>query len=188
MAVLSDKDIKELLKSGELVIEPLDGSQIQPASVDLRLGNEFRVFNVLNHCIIDPRDRNTLESATQLIRVANDGKFVLHPGDFVLATTLEKVRLPSYMVGRIDGRSSLGRLGIMVHTVAGAIAPGFEGRISLEMGNLGKLPVALYPGMRVCSVSFELTKSPAEVPYCAKQDAKYQGQAGPVMSKIFEEF
>lgn len=183
--ILSDRDILARLRKGDLVVDPLDDPavQVQPASVDLRLGEEFLVFRHTSIPFIDPA-AEAKEPYTEPLRVPLDGTFVLHPGEFALGTTHERVEIPADLVARVDGRSSLGRLAIVVHSTAGFIDPGFHGRITLELSNLGRIPVALRPRMRVCQLSFETMTSPAERPYGAARGSKYQDQSGPVASRI----
>ncbi|MHB8585901.1 MAG: dCTP deaminase [Thermoplasmatota archaeon] len=187
--ILADRDIRARLSKGDLVVEPIDDPavQIQPASIDLRLGSEFLVFRHTQVPFLDPVDpKATLERSdyTETMKIADDAIFVLHPGEFALGTTLERVAIPPDLVARVDGRSSLGRLAIVVHSTAGFIDPGFRGRITLELSNLGRIPVALRPKMRICQLSFETTLSPAERPYGPARGSKYQDQDGPVASRI----
>ncbi len=184
--ILPDHEIKKLIKIGKIKIEPIDEEiQIQPSSVDLRLGNEFIVFKHLQKAYIDPFKDNP-EEYTEKIYVKNGSYFILHPGEFILGTTKEWIEIPNDIVARIEGRSSLGRLAILVHVTAGFIDPGFKGRITLELTNLGKMPVALYPGMRICQISFYKLTSSCEIPYGDKRrDSKYQYQTGAAGSKIF---
>ncbi len=188
--ILSDKDIKEALKKGHISIEPLLDAelQIQPSSVDLRLGNEFRLFKYVEMPFIDPRNKaETSSEITELRNIKDDERFIVHPGDFLLGTTLEYVKVPDDMVARLEGRSSMGRLGLIIHSTAGYIDPGFEGKITLEISNLGKMPVALYAKMRICQIVFEKMTSPAERPYGINRDSKYQKQEHPEESKISQD-
>ena len=182
--ILSDAMLLEALERGELRFEPpidLD-QQVQPASIDLRLGSSFRVFNYGNHALIDPREPIDMEELTELVTL-NERPFILHPGAFVLGSTLEYVTIPARLVGRLEGRSSLGRLGIIVHATAGFIDPSFEGTITLEISNAGKIPVALHPGMRICQLTL-LETGPVLRPYGAARRSKYQGQREPTASRI----
>lgn len=190
MAILSDVDIEKYLNEGKIVIDPiLDKKQIQPSSVDLRLGDEFKGFKIVTKPYIDPFDKTNLESYMSLITVEEGEPFIIHPGEFTLATTFETVKLPEDIVARVEGRSSMGRLGITMHVTAGYIDPGFEGKITLEISNIGKMPVALYPGQRVCQIVFETMTSPSAKPYGHKErDSKYMGQTGPQVSKIKQDF
>jgi len=182
--ILSDRDLRERLAQGDLVVAPLADPdlQIQPASIDLRLDSSFVVFCASRLACIDPRD--IPPDATERIEVTAGEPFVLHPGDFVLANTIERVRIPSDLVARVEGRSSLGRLAIVVHATAGFIDPGFEGQITLELSNLGRTAVKLYPGMRISQIVLQEMKSAAERPYGHARGSKYQGQTGPVVSRI----
>ena len=183
--ILSDRDIKKALAEGRIAIEPLDDPdlQIQPASVDLRMGTRFILFRHAMTPFIDPLAQDAVEY-TDVLEIREDERFILHPGEFVLGTTKERVRLSDDLVGRVDGRSSIGRLGIQMHATAGFIDPSFEGNITLELSNVGRMPVALHPNMRVCQISFEPLSTPAERPYGAGRGSKYQGQVGPTASRI----
>lgn len=183
--ILSDKDIKRYLREGKIKIEPYpDEIQIQPASVDLRLGNKFRVFRHTKKAFIDPL-RDNASDYSELIEISGKEAFILHPSEFALGITRERVEIPSNIVARVDGRSSLGRLAILVHATAGYIDPGFRGNITLELSNVGKMPIALYSGMRICQISFETLSSRAEIPYGDKRKkSKYQDQREPTSSKI----
>lgn len=190
MAILSDVDIKRYLDEERIIIDPLeDEKQIQPSSVDLRIGDEFKGFTIVTKPYIDPFDKTNLESYMHSITVEEGEPFIIHPGEFTLATTHEYVKLPEDIVARVEGRSSIGRLGITMHVTAGYIDPGFEGRITLEISNIGKMPVALYPGQRVCQIVFETMTSPSAKPYGHEdRDSKYMGQRSPQVSKIKEDF
>lgn len=185
--ILSDRDLRERLARGDLVVEPLENPelQIQPASIDLRLDSSFVAFRASRLSCIDPRDIPA--DATERIEVAAGDSFVLHPGDFVLGSTIERVKIPADLVARVEGRSSLGRLAIVVHATAGFIDPGFEGQITLELSNLGRTAVKLYPGMRVSQIVLHEMKSPALRPYGRERGSKYQGQSGPVASRIADD-
>jgi len=184
--ILSDRDIRKALETGQISIEPKPNleRQLGACSVDLRLGHRFRIFEHSRHPYINLRDTKTTQKVTSEVLVKKGEAFIMHPGEFVLATTLEKVELPNDILGRLEGRSSLGRLGIIVHSTASMFDPGWEGTATMELGNLGVLPVALYPGMRVCAFTFEQLTSPVDVPYKNKRGNKYAGQAGPEESKI----
>ncbi|HIH35083.1 MAG TPA: dCTP deaminase [Methanosphaera sp.] len=190
MAILSDIDIKKYLDEGKIEIDPItDEKQIQPSSVDLRIGNEFKGFKIITKPFIDPFDNTDLESYMETIEIKEGEPFIIHPGEFTLATTFETVKLPEDIVARVEGRSSIGRLGITMHVTAGYIDPGFEGKITLEISNIGKMPVALYPGQRVCQIVFETMTTPSAKPYGHEdRDSKYMGQTGPQVSKIKEDF
>jgi dCTP deaminase len=184
--ILSDADIRRRLEAGDLEIEPLSDPdiQVQPASVDLRLGNEFLEFQHANIPCIHPTSEQETEEYTERTVVDEDSEYILHPGDFVLGTTHERVAIPDDLIAHVEGRSSLGRLAIVVHATAGLCDPGYEGQITLELSNLGTAPVALTPGMRISQLTFTELKSPAERPYGAERGSKYQGQRGPQASKI----
>jgi len=186
--VLSDRDLKQALKTGKIKITPEPNLEVQlgSCSIDLRLGNAFRIFESGVHGVIDPQ-KNASHEFTKEVVVGKGTAFIMQPGDFVLATTVERLEVPDDLLGNLEGRSSIGRLGIIIHSTAASIDPGMRGHITLELANMGKLPVALYPGMRICSVSFEQLSSPAEVPYSKKKSAKYLEQVGPGESKIDEE-
>ncbi len=185
--ILSDRTIREELDSGHLSIEPRDLSAIQPSSVDLKLGNRFLTFRELTAHQIDAQ--NPIGDYMEMIEVAPGEAFKLRPKVFMLGTTLERVRLPDNLVGRLEGRSSLGRIGIIVHSTAGYIDPGFEGRITLEISNLAHVPVLLYPGMRIAQISFLSMTTPAERPYGSPGlRSKYQGQSEPTASRLHLDF
>jgi dCTP deaminase len=187
--VLSDKDLKIALKSGKITIKPSPDlkTQLGSCSVDLKLGSSFRVFEHSRHAYIDPFKKDISDDVTREIRIKKGEPFIIQPGDFVLATTIEYLEVPDDLTGRLEGRSSIGRLGVVIHSTAANIECGFRGHITLELANMGKMPVALYPGMRICSISFEQLSSSADVPYYKKKMAKYVGQTGPGESKIREE-
>jgi len=188
--ILSDRDIKKYIKEGKIKIQPkpILAKQLGPASLDIRLGNAFRVFNHTRKPYIDPKDHQTFKGLTKLVKIRNNQSFVFQPGQFILAATLEEISLPNDIGARIEGRSSWGRLGIIVHSTAGYIDPGFKGCLTLEMSNIGMLPVLLYPGMRICQLAFENLTSPAEIPYPKKKDSKYFGDKLPQESKIYKDF
>ncbi len=184
--ILSDADIRRRLTDGELVVEPLDDPelQIQPASIDLRLGREFLEFQRTNISCIHPDSEQEVDEYVDETHVEDGEDFVLHPGDFVLGTTKERVEIPPDLIAHVEGRSSLGRLAVVVHATAGLADPGYRGQITLELSNLGTAPVALTPGMRISQLTFTELKSPAERPYGAERGSKYQGQSGPQASRI----
>ncbi|MDR2623854.1 MAG: dCTP deaminase [Methanobrevibacter sp.] len=187
MAILSDRDIKKYLNSKKIVIEPLKDfeKQIQPSSVDLRIGNEFKSFKIVRKPFIDVKDSSDLSSYMESVNIPDGDCFIIHPNEFALATTYETVKIPDDLVARVEGRSSMGRLGVTMHVTAGYIDPGFEGRITLEISNIGKMPVALYPGQRVCQIVFETMTTPSEKPYGhPERDSKYMGQISPESSRI----
>lgn len=187
--VLSDREIKKSLTSKHIVIKPKPdlNKQLGSCSLDLRLGNIFRVFDHSKFAYVDPYNKDIGEKVTKEIKVTGDEPFIIQPSDFVLATTIEYVEIPDDLTGRLEGRSSIGRLGIVIHSTAAHIECGFRGKITLEIANMGKMPVALYPGMRICSISFEELSSPAETPYYKKRGAKYVGQNGPDESMIYRD-
>ncbi|MDR2967918.1 MAG: dCTP deaminase [Methanobacteriaceae archaeon] len=191
MTILSDVYIKKFLKEGKIQIKPLINPemQIQPSSVDLRIGNEFKGFKIIKKPFIDPKDPENIDSYMESIHVEDGEAFIIHPNEFTLATTLETVTVPDDLVARVEGRSSMGRLGITMHVTAGFIDPGFEGKITLEISNIGKMPVALYPGQRACQIVFETMTSPAEKPYGhPDRDSKYMGQTKPEGSRIKQDY
>lgn len=191
MAILSDQDIRKYLDEGKISIEPLEDPerQIQPSSVDLRIGSEFKGFRIIRKPCIDPLDKSDLESYMESFHLEKGEPFIIHPGEFALATTYEAVKLPDHLVARVEGRSSMGRLGITMHVTAGYIDPGFQGKITLEISNIGKMPVALYTGQRVCQIVFETMTSPSQRPYGhPERDSKYMGQDKPVTSKIKQDY
>ncbi len=183
--VLSDRDIKKALLSKKIIVKPELNlkTQLGSNSIDLRLGNVFRIFDHSKYAYIDPFKKNIGEEVTRQVRKKAEEPFIIQPGDFVLGTTVEHIEIPDDMVGSLEGRSSIGRLGIIVHSTAASIECGFRGKITLELANMGKMPVALYPGMRICALSFMMLTSPADVPYYKKKSAKYSGQSAPLESK-----
>jgi len=184
--ILSDRDIRARLKQGDLKVGPLDDPelQIQPASIDLRLGNEFIVYRPAQVVCLDPRDPDSLRLASERIVVPTDQAFILHPGEFGLGSTVEEVEIPIDLVATVDGRSSIGRMAVVVHATAGFIDPGFRGQITLELSNIGPIPVRLYPGMRVAQIVLHQLSSAAERPYGPERGSAYQGQTGPQLSRI----
>jgi dCTP deaminase len=187
MTVLSDRTIKEELSAGRLVIDPLDENDIQPASVDLHLDRVFRIFRVTRRPFVDVRE--PMEDLTDLVSIEDDEPFIIQPGMFVLGSTLESVTLPDDIVARVDGRSSLGRLGLLVHATAGYVDPGWMGKLTLELSNQSQMPIALYYGMKISQISFLRLSTPVERPYGSEGLAsKYQGQTGPTPSRIFQDF
>lgn len=187
--VLSDRDIKKALENGDIIITPaIDlANQLGSCSIDLRLSNTFRVFEQSRNAFIDPTKKDYTSEITTEVILKNNEHFIMQPGDFVLAVTLEKITISPKLLGRLEGRSSLGRLGIVVHSTASVFDPGWDGQAVLELGNLGRIPVALYPGMRICAMTFEQLSSEAEVPYNKKQKAKYAAQNGPLESRIHQD-
>jgi dCTP deaminase len=182
--ILSDRDIRKQIDSGRLVIEPFDERMIQPSSVDLRVDRTFRIFANTRYPYIDVRQ--PMEDLTEEVDVKDGEAFILHPGEFVLGSTLERVTLPDDLVARIEGKSSLGRLGLLIHSTAGFVDAGWSGHLTLELSNVANLPITIYPGMKIGQLClFEMT-SPAERPYGDR--GKYQGQHGPTPSRFYEDF
>ncbi len=191
--ILSDRSLREQIDAGRVIIEPFDDSLVQPSSIDLRISHLFRVFR--NHTAGTIDVREDLTPLTELVEIPADGDgvgtepFMLHPGEFVLGSTLERVSVPDDLVGRVEGKSSLGRLGLLIHSTAGYIDAGFDGHITLELANVASLPITLYPGMKIGQVSFMQMTTPADQPYgSGATGSKYQGQRGPTPSRYFENF
>ena len=185
--ILSDRDIREAIRAGQIGLEPFDEADIQPSSVDLRVDRYFRTFNNHRYAHIDVKDE--MSELTELVDVKPDEAFILHPGEFVLGSTLEYVKLPNDLVARLEGKSSLGRLGLLIHSTAGYVDPGFEGHLTLELSNVANLPITIYPEMKIGQISFFKLTSPAENPYGSKKvGSKYQGQRGPTASRYYENF
>jgi dCTP deaminase len=180
--VLSDRTIREQIAAGRLVIDPFDDALVQPSSVDVRVAGEFRVFHNTRRPFIDVREPS--DDLTELVAIGDDERFMLHPGEFVLGSTLERVALPDDLVARLEGKSSLGRLGLLIHSTAGYIDPGFEGTITLELSNVARLPISIHPGMPIGQISFLQMTTPVEAPY----RGKYRGQRGPTASAYHREF
>ena len=187
--ILSDGDILKAIESGRISISPKPDfkTQLGSCSIDLRLGDTFRVFEHSKHSFIDPSKKDFSNEITREIKIKDGEDFIMQPGDFVLAVTLEKVKIPADLMGRLEGRSSLGRLGIVVHSTASIFDPGWDGNPVLELGNLGRMAVSLKVGMRICAMTFEELSSPAKTPYTSKKFAKYKFQTSPLESKIHEE-
>lgn len=187
--VLSDTDIKRYLSDGALLLDPAPDPDkaIGPCSVDLHLGNEFRIFEHSRFAYFDLKQNISSDEITRLITVTDDEPFIIQPGELALAATIETLTLPPDLLGRLEGRSSLGRIGIIVHGTAPRFDPGFHGRAVMELGNIGPMAVALYPGMPICSMTFEQLSSPAERHYGQRPQSKYHGQSGPVASRLGEE-
>ena len=185
--LLSDGDLRKELAAGRLGLAPLDEAMIQPSSVDVRLDRFFRVFNNTKYTHIDPRQQQ--DDLTTLVETVDDEPFVLHPGEFVLGSTFEAVNLPDDLAGRLEGKSSLGRLGLLTHSTAGFIDPGFTGHITLELSNVANLPITLWPGMKIGQLCLFRLTSPAENPYgTAAAGSRYQGQRGPTPSRAYLSF
>ena len=182
MVVLSDRDIRAAIDAGRIGIDPFDPKCVQPASIDIRLDHRFRVFRSSRHAFIDLA--RPLDDITELVQVPPKTPFILHPNEFVLGSTRERIRLPDDMVSRVEGKSSLGRLGLLIHSTAGFIDPAWDGHITLELSNVNTIPITLYPGMRVGQLSFFPLSSPAERPYGSPElGSSYQGQTGPTPSR-----
>jgi dCTP deaminase len=185
--ILSDRSIREALEAGAILIDPLLEGGIQPSSVDLRIDRYFRVFRNDTTPYIDPK--RPQEDLTELVEVEDGKAFILHPGEFVLASTLERVQLPDDVVARLEGKSSLGRLGLLIHSTAGFVDAGWSGHLTLELSNVSNLPIAIYPGMRIGQISFLQMTSAAEAPYGSDAArSKYQGQRGPTPSRYYRNF
>lgn len=186
--ILSDHDIKAKIESGEIGVSSPDNDHaknIHASSMDLRLGRFFKIYDNIKSGVLDPLKMDSFKDITKLIEITGEKEpFIVHPGDFVLGVTIEKVKIPVDMVARVEGRSSLGRLGIIIHSTAGFVDAGFEGTITLEITNINRVPVALYPGMRICQLAFEKMTSKADVPYNKKSSSKYQGQELPEESRL----
>ena len=185
--LLSDRDIRKELAEGRVVLDPLDDAMVQPSSVDVRLDRFFRLFDNHKYAVIDPaQDQPDL---TRLVEVEGDDPFVLHPGEFVLGSTYETVTLPDDVAARLEGKSSLGRLGLLTHSTAGFIDPGFSGHVTLELSNVATLPIQLWPGMKIGQLCFFRLSSPAEHPYGSdRYGSRYQGQRGPTASRSAQNF
>jgi len=185
--ILSDRTIREALTAGRIVIDPFDEACLQPSSIDVKVSNLFRVFRNHTTAIIDVK--KDLTDLTELVEMKGDEPFVLHPGEFVLGSTLERVAIANDLVARVEGKSSLGRLGLLIHSTAGFIDAGFDGHITLELSNVANLPITIYPSMKIGQVSFMTMTTPADKPYgSGVRGSKYQGQRGPTPSRYFENF
>src|SRR6476661_3427490 len=187
VVILSDVSIRKALAEGRIIIEPLMEGGVQPSSVDLRVDRYFRVFRNDTTPFIDPKLAQ--EDLTELVEVPREGRFILHPGEFVLGSTLERVALPDDLVARLEGKSSLGRLGLLIHSTAGFVDAGWDGHLTLELSNVANLPIAIYPGMKIGQISFLEMTTPASAPYgSASMGSKYQGQRGPTPSRYYLNF
>jgi dCTP deaminase len=185
--VLSDRSIRGEIEAGRIVIEPYDPDQIQPSSVDVRVDRRFRVFHNARYPYIDVRQ--PMDDLTELVEVTGDEPFILHPGEFVLGQTLETVTLPDDLVARLEGKSSLGRLGLLIHSTAGFVDSGFSGNLTLELSNVANLPITIYQGMPIGQISFMRMDGPVERPYGSREaHSKYQGQAEPTPSRFYLNF
>ncbi len=186
--LLSDKDIRAQVDAGRVVLDPYDPEMIQPSSIDVRLDKYFRLFDNHKYPYIDPAEEQP--ELTRLVEVTEEeAGFVLHPGEFVLGSTVELVTLPDDLAARVEGKSSLGRLGLMTHATAGFVDPGFSGHVTLELSNVATLPIMLYPGMKIGQLAFFQLSSPAEHPYGSdRYGSHYQGQRGPTASRSWQSF
>ena len=185
--ILSDRSIRAEIAAGRIEIEPFDPAMVQPSSIDVRLDARFLVFRSHTRAVIDVKE--DLTDLTELVTITDGDPFILHPGEFVLGSTAERVRLPDDIVGRIEGKSSLGRLGLLIHTTAGFVDAGFEGYLTLELSNVATLPITLYPGMKIGQISFLRMDGPAEFPYGSSAlGSKYSGQVGPTPSQYWKNF
>jgi dCTP deaminase len=185
--ILSDRTIREELSSGRITIEPLGEGALQPSSVDLHVDRLFRVFRNHTTRVIDVKEDQT--DLTELVEVGDGDAFILHPGEFALGSTSERVALPDDLVARLEGKSSLGRLGLLIHSTAGFVDAGWDGHLTLELSNVANLPITIYPGMKIGQISFLRMTTPAEHPYgTGVLGSKYRGQRGPTPSRYFENF
>lgn len=185
--VLSDGTIRQEIESGRIKIDPFQADLIQPSSVDLRVDSKYRVFNNSRYPYIDVKE--PMEGLTELVTPGEDEAFILHPGEFVLGQTLEKVTLPNDLVARLEGKSSLGRLGLLIHSTAGFVDAGFSGNLTLELSNVANLPITLYHGMPIGQLSFMRMDKPVDSPYGSDRNgSKYQGQAEPTASRYYLNF
>jgi dCTP deaminase len=185
--VLSDRTIRQEIESGRIVIDPFEASNVQPSSVDVRVDRQFRVFHNARYPFIDVRQ--PMDGLTELVEISDDEPFILHPGEFVLGQTLERVTLPDDLVARLEGKSSLGRLGLLIHSTAGFVDSGFSGNLTLELSNVANLPITIYHGMPIGQISFMRMDGPVERPYgSGEAGSKYQGQAEPTPSRFYLNF
>jgi dCTP deaminase len=185
--VLSDRTIRSEIEAGRIAIDPFEADLVQPSSVDVRVDRRFRVFHNARYPFIDVRQ--PMEGLTELVEVAGEEPFILHPGEFVLGQTLERVTLPEDLVARLEGKSSLGRLGLLIHSTAGFVDSGFSGNLTLELSNVANLPITIYHGMPIGQISFMRMDGPVENPYGSERSrAKYQGQAEPTASRFYLNF
>ena len=185
--LLSDRDIRAEIHGGRVRLQPYDEAMVQPSSIDVRVDRKFRVFHNARRPYIDVRE--PMEDLTELVETPAGEAFILHPGEFVLGQTLERIGLPDDTVARLEGKSSLGRLGLLIHSTAGFVDPCWEGNLTLELSNVANLPIALYPGMKIGQISFLRMTTPADVPYGSTAvGSKYQHQVGPRPSRYFENF
>ena len=184
---MSDRDIRASIEAGQIGLEPLDMSLLQPSSFDVRIDRFFRLFDNHKYAFIDPAEPQ--EDLTRFVEVAPDEPFILHPGEFVLGSTYEFVKLPDNVAARLEGKSSLGRLGLVTHSTAGFVDPGFNGHVTLELSNMAALPIKLWPGMKIGQLCFFQLSSPSETPYGSEKYLnRYQGQRGPTASRSYMNF
>jgi dCTP deaminase len=184
---MSDRDIRASIEANQIGLEPLDMDLLQPSSFDVRIDRFFRLFDNHKYAFIDPAEQQ--DDLTRLVKVAADEPFILHPGEFVLGSTYEFVTLPDNIAARLEGKSSLGRLGLVTHSTAGFVDPGFKGHVTLELSNMATLPIKLWPGMKIGQLCFFQLSSPSETPYgSAKYLNRYQGQRGPTASRSYMNF
>jgi len=185
--LLSDGDIRRQIEAGRIGLEPLEMDLLQPSSIDVRLDRFFRLFDNHKYPYIDPREQQ--DDLTRFVEVGSDESFILHPGEFVLGSTFEYVSLPDDIAARLEGKSSLGRLGLLTHSTAGFVDPGFQGHVTLELSNVATLPIKLWPGMKIGQLCFFQLSSPSENPYGSeKYGSRYQGQRGPTASRSYLKF
>ena len=185
--LLSDKDIRNQIEAGHIGLDPLNMELLQPSSIDVRLDRFFRLFDNHRYAFIDPATQQ--DDLTRFVEVSSDEPFILHPGEFVLGSTYEKVSLPADIAARLEGKSSLGRLGLLTHSTAGFVDPGFSGHVTLELSNVATLPIKLWPGMKIGQLCFFQLSSESENPYgSAKYGSRYQGQRGPTASRSYKNF
>jgi len=187
--ILSDRDIKKAISEGRIKVNPLPDfkTHLGPCSLDFQLGNTLRVFEYTKHPVIDPRQKDLFDNLSRELVIPDGENFVIHPGELIIASTAEWLEIADDLVGRLEGRSSLGRIGVIVHSTAARFDPGWRGRPVLELGNLGRIPVALFPGMRICSFTFEQLSSPTENMYHTRPASKYANQQGAVASRLADE-
>lgn len=182
--ILSDLSILGETKNKHLIIDPFNRKYLQPSSYDVALASSFRVFQNHKVTYVDVKKK---EDVSELIDIGKRGSFIIHPREFILGNTIEKFALPNYLAGKLEGRSSLGRLGLIIHATAGYVDPGFQGQLTFEISNISNLPIKIYAGMRIAQICFFQMTTPVKRPY-GQADNKYQGQKGPTESRIFEEF
>jgi dCTP deaminase len=185
--IFSDRTIREAIDQGRILIDPFVAAMVQPSSIDLRVGDRFRVFENHRYAFIDPKSPQV--DLTSEVSATTDDPFILHPGEFVLGSTLETVGLGDDIVARLEGKSSLGRIGLLIHSTAGFVDPGFHGHLTLELSNVANLPIAIYPEMKIGQISFYQLTTSAEHPYGSPEaGSKYQGQQGPTPSRVHQDF